>query len=289
MRRQSVSKDSIINRPFTAMGPGLGGIKLLAALVDPDGDEEDEYRFLVDEKHVKYVTIEAGALPAEIHRSFEPDVLRVIPEFPPGDWAKGRISKDPRTGKAVFSSLSTDKLPAVESVWHPIVVDHLELKILARLRQNIHKVSHVLFREPVIFKLANFPWEIPSMEAETRAYAWIQDEDIGPLFLGHVSEGGRVVGFLVEDIAGASPATLGDVGACRIALARLHLLGIQHGDVNRNNFLVQRPEGKKVTIIDFEMARKCDEQEQLQAENASLEESFRDPSNRGGIVVISTN
>ncbi|KAI3390251.1 hypothetical protein diail_10860, partial [Diaporthe ilicicola] len=192
------------------MRPGSEGIELLAALVDPDGDEEDEYRFLVDGKHVKYVTIEAGALPAEIHRSFAPDVLRVIPEFPPGAWTKGRISKGNRIGKPVFSSISTDKLPAVESVWYPIVVDHLELKIVARLRQNIQKVSHVLFREPVIFKLANFPWEIPFMEAETRAYAWIQDQDIGPRFLGHVSEGGRVVGFLIENIAGASPATLDD-------------------------------------------------------------------------------
>lgn len=211
-----------------------------------------------------------------------------MPEFPPGDWTKGRISKDNCTGKAVFSSISSDKLPAVESIWHPIVVDHLELKTVARLRQNIHKVSHVLFQEPVIFKLANFPWEIPFLEAEIRAYAWIQDENIGPRFLGHVSEGGRVIGFLIENIVGASPATLDDLGACRMGLARLHLLGIQHGDVNRNNFLVQRPEGK-VTIIDFEAARKCDEQERLQAENASLEESFRDTSNRGGIVVTSTN
>lgn len=270
------------------MRPGSEGIKLLAALVNPDGDEEDDYRFLVNGKHVKYVTIEAGALPAEIHRSFEPDLLRVIPEFPPGDWTKGRISKDNRTGKPVFSSISMDKLPAVESVWHTTVVDHLELKTVARLRQNIRKVSHASFREPVIFKLANFPWEIPSVEAETRAYAWIQDEDIGPRFLGHVSEGGRVVGFLIEDIDRASPATLDDLGACRMALARLHLLRIQHGDVNRNNFLVQRP-GGKVTIIDFETARKCDEQERLQAESASLEESFKDPSNRGGIVTVSAN
>ncbi|KAI7778388.1 hypothetical protein LA080_002158 [Diaporthe eres] len=81
------------------MRRGSEGIELLAALVDPDGDEEDEYRFLVDDKHGKYVTIEAGALPAEIHRSFEPDVLRAIPEFPPGDWTQGRISKDNCTGK----------------------------------------------------------------------------------------------------------------------------------------------------------------------------------------------
>lgn len=123
------------------------------------------------------------------------------------------------------------------------------------------------------------------MEAETKAYSWIQNENIGPRFLGHVSEGGRIIGFLVENIAGASAATLDDLEACRMALARLHLLGIQHGDVNKNNFLVQKPEGK-VRIIDFEAARKCDEQERLQAEDAGLEESFRDPSNRGGICEL---
>lgn len=251
------------------MRPEKEGIELLAALVDPDGDKQDEYRFLVDGKHVKYVTIEAGALPAETHRSSGPDVLRVIPEFPPGDWTKGCVSKCNSTGKPVFSSISSDKLPAVESVWNPIIVDHLELKTVTRLRQNIYKVSHVLFKEPVIFKLANFPWQIPSVEAETRAYEWIQDEDIGPRFLGHVAEGGRVIGFLIENIAEGSPATLDDSEACRTALTKFHLLGLKHGDVNRDNFLVHRPEGK-VWLIDFEATRKCDEQELLQAEKARL-------------------
>lgn len=249
------------------MRPETEGIELLAALVDPNGDKKDEYRFLVNGKHVKYVTIEAGALPAETNRSFGPDVLRVIPEFPPGDWTKGCISKCNSTGKPIFSSISSDKLPAVECVWNPTTIDHLELKTVTRLRQNIHKVNHVLFRKPVIFKLANFPWEIPSVEAETTAYAWIEGEDIGPRFLGHVAEGGRVVGFLIEDIAGGSPAKLDDSEACRTALSRLHLLGMKHGDVKRENFLVQKG---KVTIIDFEATRKCDEQELLQAEKARL-------------------
>lgn len=250
------------------MRPGSEDIELLAARVDPKGDEKDEYRFLVDGKHVKYVTIEAGALPSETDRSSGPDVLRVIPEFPPGDWTKGCISKSKSSGKPVFSSTSSDKLPAVECVWNPIVVDHLELKTVARLRQNVHKVSHVLFREPVIFKLANFPWQIPSVEAETTAYAWIEGEDIGPRFLGHVSEGGRVVGFLIENIAGGSPAKPDDSEACRTALSRLHRLGYKHGGVNRENFLI-RPKGK-VTIIDFEATRKCDDQKLLQAEKARL-------------------
>lgn len=59
------------------MPPGTQCIRLLAALVDIDDNEESEYRFLVDNKHVKYVTTEPGSL-AGIDRSFEPDVLQEI-------------------------------------------------------------------------------------------------------------------------------------------------------------------------------------------------------------------
>lgn len=270
------------------MQPGSESIELLACLVDPDGEDEDEYRFLVDRKHVKYVTIDAGALPAETHRSFAPDVLRVLPEFPPGDWNQGHIAKDDRTGKPIFSAISTEPLPAVESLWHPIIVDHLELKTVTRLRSNIHEVTHVLFPEPVILKLALFPWQVQYLEAETRAYEWIRNLEVVPRFLGHVSEGGRVVGFLMENIAKASPATLDDLEACKTALCQLHSLGVLHGDVNRNNFLIQES-GDKVTIIDFETAEQCDEQDKLQAEISSLEESFKDLSNRGGVIVMPAN
>lgn len=267
------------------MPAGTQQIKLLAALVDTEDEEESEYRFLVDDKHVKYVTTDPGSL-AGIHRSFAPDLLRTLPEFPPGDWNEGRISKDERTGRAFFSSLSASKLPAVACLWHPTSIDHLELKEVARLRQNVHEVRHASFGdETVIFKFAPFPWQIPFLEAETRAYGWIRDINIAPKFLAHVTEGGRVVGFLLEHINGASAATLEDLDACRTALHRLHSLGIKHGDVNRNNFLVKP--GVKVAIIDLEMTRKCEDKDQLENEFAGLEESFRDPSNRGGVVIVS--
>lgn len=88
----------------------------------------------------------------------------------------------------------------------------------------------------------------------------------------------------MERIDGASAATLGDLEACRTAHRRLHALGIKHGDVNRNNFLVQH--GANVAIIDFETARKCEDNEQLQMELMGLGGSFRDPTNRGGEVYV---
>lgn len=261
------------------MPPGTKCIRLIAALIDIDDNEEGEYRFLVDNKHVKYVTTEPGSL-SGINRSFGPDVLPILPDFPPGEWTEGHISKDVHTGGLFFSSTSTTKLPAVECIWHPTLIDHLELKELDRIRQNIHKVNHDSFCKPVIFKFATFPWQIPYLEAETRAYQWIRDKDIGPKFLGHVTEGGRVIGFLIEHIKGASTATVRDLDACRTALARLHSLGIKHGDVNKHNFLVQEGE---VTIIDLETARKCDD-EQLRSEFAGLKACLEDQSHRGGVI-----
>lgn len=261
------------------MPPATQRIELLAALVNTDENEESDYRFLVDDKHVKYVVTEPGSI-SGIIRTFAPDLLPILPEFPPGDWTQGRIAKNTHTGGLFFSSLSTATLPAVKSIWHPVSIDHLELRKVARIRQNIHKVSHASFRESVVFKFAAFPWEIQYLEAETRAYEWIRHSDVGPKFLGHVTEGGRVFGFLLEHVNGASVAELGDVDACRAALSRLHSLGIMHGDTNRNNFLLQL---HKVTIIDFETAKKCDDDGQLQMELAGLEESFKDPYNRGGV------
>lgn len=265
---------------LVTMAPGTSNIQLLAALVDIDDDEESEYRFLVDNKHVKYVTTEPGVLPG-VHRTFGPDVIQALPEFSPGEWIEGRVAKNDHTGKPYFSSTSTAKLPSVECIWHPTTIDHLELKELDRLRQNIHKVSHSSFGKPVIFKFAVFPWQIQYLEAETQVYQWIQDKGIEPKFLGHVSEGGRVVGFLIEYIDGASTAVLGDLEACGRTLAQLHALGIRHGDVNKHNFLVQQD---KVTIIDFETAKKCDD-EQLRKELADLRASFEDQSQRGGVII----
>lgn len=266
------------------MSPGTQCIRLLAAYVDVDDKEESEYRFLIDDKHVKYVTTDPGAL-AGIDRTFEPDVVRIVPEFPSGDWTEGRMAKDARTGALFFSSVSTARLPAVERIWHPTLIDHLELEEVGQLRQNIHQVRHASFCEPVVFKFATFPWEIQFLEAETRAYEWIRDaNDVGPKFLAHVTEGGRVIGFLMEHVQGAAVAELGDLDACRAALARLHSLGIKHGDVNKNNFLLQ---GRKVTIVDFETATRCDDKEQLQAEFEALEDRFKDPWNPGGITPVS--
>lgn len=261
----------LLVRSTATMTPEKQDIKMMACSVDFDDAVESEFRFLVDQKHIKIVTTKAGALAGlDIEPSFGPDIVRVMPCFPPGSWNQGTVAKDPATGRLVFSSTSRVDFPGVKDIWHPVTVDHLELTELDRFQQNTLKVSHHLFSRPVVCKLTAFPWQIPYMEAETRAYRWIQGKGIGPEFLDHVTEEGRVIGFVMEYVEGAT-ATREDADVCRAALTKLHSLGIKHGDVKKGNFVIT---GDKATMIDFEMARKCDHEHEFHEDWERFYSSF---------------
>ncbi|KAG4427289.1 hypothetical protein IFR05_017227 [Cadophora sp. M221] len=62
-------------------------VRLLACLVDEDDTIDSDYRFLVDNQHVKYVTTAPGTFSdAEDDRTFEPILLdELFPPFPTGD------------------------------------------------------------------------------------------------------------------------------------------------------------------------------------------------------------
>ncbi|CAN8104823.1 unnamed protein product [Discula destructiva] len=135
-----------------------------------------------------------------------------------------------------------------------------------------------------MFKLAVFPWQIPYLEAETRAYNWIHGEGIVPRFLGHITEGPRVIGFLTEYIEGAT-ATIEDLAACKTALDQLHSVGAKHGDINKHNSLVK---DGKATIIDFESAEMVDE-DQLRVESEGLGASLQGQSYRGGVYQVTAD
>lgn len=141
-------------------------------------------------------------------------------------------------------------------------------------------MSHPLFDAPVIFKFAEFPWQMAYFEAETTPYEWIRGEGVGPEFLGHVTEAGRVMGWVMEDLGDARTAEPGDLAACREVLGRLHAMGIKHGDINRFNFIVR---GDKALLVDFEAAKRCSGARELEDEYRLLEQSLNDPSYRGGV------
>lgn len=93
------------------------------------------------------------------------------------------------------------------------------------------------------------------MEAETATYQWIDGSGIGPRCLGHVVKEGRVIGFLTDFIGGEETATPADLAACQCTLAKLHALGVKHGDVNKHNF--PSKDGEAV-LIGFEKARRSE-------------------------------
>ncbi|KAI1423889.1 hypothetical protein F5Y12DRAFT_797930 [Xylaria sp. FL1777] len=203
-------------------------IRLLANLVDPSDEEESEYRFLVDEEYVKYVTIDAGVLPKD-DRTFAPVLIPMLPPFPLDPLTQRRADRPSRAKEAGSSAANT--CPALDF--------------------------------PVLVKFAEFPWQMPYFEAETTAYEWIEGKGIGPRFLGHLTEAGRVFGFVMENIDGARTAEPQDLATYQRILAKLHALGIKHGDINKHNFLIRNGEA---VLIDFETAQKCSEKAELELE-----------------------
>lgn len=265
-------------------------VRLLACLVDDDDTNDSDYRFLVDGQHVKYLSTAPGTFRgAEDDRTFEPILLgELLPPFPPGDWNHGHAARDPETGKAAFFRTETVRFAGVKNIWHSVKLNELDFTRQIRVRQRVHVSTHpeVEAGKPVLIKLAVWPWEIPSMEAETAAYQWISDSGVGPKFLGHLTEGkdGRVVGFVAEWVEGARAAGPGDLDGCRKALGRLHELGIKLGDINKHNFLVR--DGHDVVLVDFETAKLDCPPSELADEMSALQTSLESMSFRDGVKAV---
>ncbi|CZT52445.1 uncharacterized protein RSE6_13781 [Rhynchosporium secalis] len=260
--------------------PKNSNVRLLACLVDEEDTDDSDYRFLLDGQDVKYVTTEPGTfLGAEDDRTFEPILLgNLLPPFPTGHWNKGYVGKDPETGEITFIKTETEHLTGVENLWHPVKLNELDFTSQDRIKQRVHISTHPKLKdgEPVLVKIAVWPWEIPSIEIETAAYQRINDGGVGPKFLGHLTEGkdGRVVGFVVEYVRGARAAGSGDLDSCKKALGRLHKLGIKFGDINKHNFLVR--DGYDVVLVDFETAKHNCLPQELEDEMKALESNLEE-------------
>lgn len=264
------------------MAASLPKIQLLQASADPEGISE--FRILVDGKSIKFLTIDHGLYDID-DLCFEPVFITLLPPLPSGDWNEGHISRDPETGLPHFVRAIKTQFPGVTHLWHALQIDYLDVEMGHKLRSNVYEATNPRFPSTVmIAKFARFPWEVQFLEAETRAYEWLQHEEgIGPRFLGHLSEEGRVIGFLIEFIPGCRHADVEDLALCQAALSRLHRLGIKHGDINKHNFLIR--DGKP-TLIDFEGAVQCDDTKELEEEFERLSEELRDVSGRGGSRVM---
>jgi hypothetical protein len=132
--------------------------------------------------------------------------------------------------------------------WHPKRIDIRELDPIRHLNDLV-----VLCRyesQLVCSKIARFEHELPDIEREAQAYQVIDGHNIGPRFLGHLTENGRVMGIFIEYIPDSRRATGADLEVCRAVLRRLHELRVLHGDTTRNNFLVSQ-DGNQAMLCDF--------------------------------------
>ncbi|KAM5372148.1 hypothetical protein ACJZ2D_007681 [Fusarium nematophilum] len=184
------------------------------------------------------------------------------------------------------SSLSYDPLDGVNALWHPRQIDILSLKRLASYKGRVKEVEFE--GKTALSKAAIFDWWIPQVEHETNIYEVISrnqdpEQPIAPLFLGHLTEQGRPMGFLMEKIDGRA-ACLDDLPACEEVLRKLHRMGWIHGDTNRYNFLVDRATGQ-VKMIDFEHAEPYEE-EKARQELEGLRAELTETTGRGTSVTV---
>ncbi|KAL6908787.1 alpha-galactosidase A precursor [Trichoderma evansii] len=256
-------------------------IQFLQASVDPEN--ESEFRLLVNNKCVKYITIDGGLYDSD-DMCFGPSLVSLIPPLPSGDWNEGPISRNPATGNPHFATVSKTHFPGITRLWHTIQIDHLELRMGQNLRSNVYEATCSRFSSTIIVKLARFPWEVPQLERETMAYEWVDGQQIGPGFLGHLIEEGRAIGFVMDRIVGCRHATPNDFSLCRLALSKLHQLGIKHGDINKHDFLIH---DGKATLIDFDSASRAVSASELEREILDLPDQLRDTSERGGRIIES--
>jgi predicted Ser/Thr protein kinase len=238
--------------------------------VDPSNSVESEYRILLGYQ-VKYVTVDPKTFDSDT-LSFPPDLLDQLP-LPSGEWTRARVY---RCNEKVSVELSYATLAGVRLIWHSNVVDVLSLTLEYRLYARVAVVKYG--SKSVVAKIARFDFEIPLVERETAIYQAIEGHGIGPAFLGHLSEHGRIMGFLIEKAEGRRGEG-GDLKACQEVVKRLHSLGIVHGDLNRHNFIVST---SGITLVDFENATPGGSEEEKEKEYMNLVKELTEEMGRGG-------
>ncbi|KAI0407767.1 hypothetical protein F4802DRAFT_551197 [Xylaria palmicola] len=128
----------------------------------------------------------------------------------------------------------------------------------------------------VIGVWAWLPGHAHGIANESHIYSIIQARDPGlaPRFLAHITDNGtRVIGFLLERIAGAREAGPADLEQCKDTLSRLHALGIAYGrPLRKHSFLVCG--GDAVLLQRFGGSFKTTDKEVLGCEIEGLEQAL---------------
>ncbi|KAK7610722.1 hypothetical protein JOL62DRAFT_620366 [Phyllosticta paracitricarpa] len=155
--------------------------------------------------------------------------------------------------------LSSRRLNGVNDVWNDIQINVLDLQPTVQLNDGVFEtlVSNSAIaglqtapstpelsasdeKVAVVAKIAPSNFKIGQIERETRGYQMLQQRGashLGPRFLGHVHEGGCMMGFLLEKLEGRSHTSPEEFSRCEAVLGRLHELGLSHRDIRRDIFL----------------------------------------------------
>ncbi|KAJ5808594.1 hypothetical protein N7474_009863 [Penicillium riverlandense] len=242
--------------------------------------DDSEYRILVKDR-VRYLIISAGTF----ERSTLSFPLSSLPKFPEDyTWNVAYVNRDPSSDEVVMD-LQHRTFIGITDLWHPVLVDCLELKRRKQFTATTYEATYSgngslpTTRSPVVVaKVARFEWELPRLSLETLMYRSLENTGLAPRFIGHVHEHGRVIGFMLEKLEGRE-ANIKDLSSCRSALQRLHDIGILHGDVNRYNFIIQNDTAR---LIDFEKSKFCNSATaSMQAEMDSLRDQLVEDTGRG--------
>ncbi len=215
------------------------------------------YAVVVDDgeqRAIKYVFLDAKVLQAGYPTGSEQFPMD-LPPLPPGDWNEAHIHLDKHTRTPSIANTTRTSHVELTDDWHPRKIDYLEFVNVETLQQDrVQVVAHPDFAAPVLIKIASFPWDVPSLEREAAVYRLLHGSGVTPEFLGHVTEGGRAVGFITEYIREIPSVRSRSMQGCLVALRSLHQRGIAHGDAHEGNCLI-REDGSSV-LIDFELSIK---------------------------------
>jgi hypothetical protein len=217
---------------------------------------------------------------------------------PDGDWNVAYLVPESGTQKYSLGSMKQTTLAGISKIWHPRKVDWISLnerdydgtgsdpQLASHIFASVH--TNYFGFEKVIVSYEWIPESVFCVDHETEIYALIDGRDVAPKFLAHITEnsGGsdRVIGFMVEKVTGARPATIGDLPACKEVLARLHALGVAHGPLGTGDFLIVTDDDigqggtvrrTRALLQSFGGAYKTFDQSIFDAEIENLEPVFR--------------
>ncbi|KAI4219977.1 MAG: hypothetical protein LQ349_008205 [Xanthoria aureola] len=241
-------------------------------VADDPSTPATHYRLSKNGDRIVYISIDAGVYDEEDYCSL-PVLLDLLPRFPSGDWNRGHIIRTEGRPEPHFAWTRSADLPGITPIWHSRQVEFSRFEICTKVMPNVAEASHPELGD-IIAKYARFEWEVASYQSETEVYHWLHGHNMGPNFLGHLIEGGRVIGFLLQKLNGRR-ASFQDLARCEDVLRKLHSLDILHGDVNRHNFLVNK---EQVVLIDFETSVRSQDDAEKAKELQSLKKELLDDS-----------